>query len=102
MVRFLVIAALLSLACRIVFGRWPWKYLTSRSTRSQALFNARKTLGVRADANRNDIIAAHKRLVAMVHPDRGGTSAQVHEANAARDLLLNELPDETPRGTPPR
>ena len=102
MVRFLVIAALLSLACRVVFGRWPWQYLASRSTRSQALFNARTTLGVRADANRNDIIAAHKRLVAMVHPDRGGTSAQVHEANAARDLLLNELPDETPRGTPPR
>ena len=102
MVRFLVIAALLSLACRVVFGRWPWQYLASRSTRSQALFNARKTLGVRAGANRNDIIAAHRRLVAMVHPDRGGTSAQVHEANAARDLLLNELPDETPRGTPPR
>ncbi len=28
----------------------------------------------------------------MVHPDRGGTNAQVHEANAARDLLLDELP----------
>ena len=28
----------------------------------------------------------------MVHPDRGGTAEQVHEANAARDLLLDELP----------
>jgi hypothetical protein len=27
----------------------------------------------------------------VVHPDRGGTSDQVHEANAARDLLLAEL-----------
>ena len=96
MVRFLVIAAVLSLACRFVFGRWPWQYLTSRSTRGQALFNARKTLGVPANANRKDIIAAHKRLVAMVHPDRGGTNGQVHEANAARDLLLNELPYENP------
>ena len=33
-----------------------------------------------------------KRLIAMVHPDRGGTDGQVHEANAARDLLLDELP----------
>ena len=30
----------------------------------------------------------------MVHPDRGGTNEQVHEANAARDLLLDELPEE--------
>jgi hypothetical protein len=29
----------------------------------------------------------------MVHPDKGGTNSQVHEANAARDLLLDELPD---------
>jgi len=32
-------------------------------------------------------------LIAMVHPDRGGTNGQVHEANAARDLLLDDLPD---------
>jgi len=30
----------------------------------------------------------------MVHPDRGGTNEQVHEANAARDLLLDELPQD--------
>jgi hypothetical protein len=28
----------------------------------------------------------------MVHPDRGGSNSQVHEANAARDILLGELP----------
>ena len=33
-------------------------------------------------------------VLAVVHPDRGGTNDQVHEANAARDLLLNELPDD--------
>ncbi len=96
MMRFLIIAGLLSLACRVVFGRWPWEYLRGRSTRSQAVFNARKLLSLPADANRNDINAAHKRLVAMVHPDRGGTNSQVHEATAARDLLLDELPDERP------
>ena len=53
-----------------------------------------EVLGLSPGANRNDILAAHRRLVAMVHPDRGGTSEQVHEANAARDLLLGELPRE--------
>jgi hypothetical protein len=92
--RLLVILALLSVGCRMVFGKWPWDYLRPSPTRSQARFRARKLLGVREDADRGEIIAAHKRLVAVVHPDRGGTGAQVHEANAARDLLLDELPDE--------
>jgi len=30
----------------------------------------------------------------MVHPDKGGTNEQVHEANAARDLLFDELPGQ--------
>jgi hypothetical protein len=92
--RLIVILALLSVGCRMVFGKWPWDFLRPSPTRSQALFRARKLLGVREAADRGEIIAAHKRLVAMVHPDRGGTAPQVHEANAARDLLLDELPDE--------
>ena len=75
---------------RWITGRWPWERKVS--TREQAVFRARRLLGVEARANRTDIIAAHKRLVAMVHPDKGGTNQQVHEANAARDLLLDELP----------
>ena len=78
-------------------GKWPWDYLRGTlSVRDQALARARRLLGVSPRANRSDIIAAHKRLVAMVHPDRGGTNEQVHEANAARDLLLDELPKEVP------
>ena len=93
MIRLILIAAVISFACRFAFGRWPWDYLRSRPTREQARFKARKLLALRAEANRKDIIEAHRRLIAMVHPDRGGTNAQVHEANAARDLLLDELPD---------
>ena len=48
---------------------------------------------VQAEASHAEIIEAHKRLITMIHPDRGGTNEQVHEANAARDLLLDELPD---------
>ena len=38
-----------------------------------------------------DIIDAHRRLITRVHPDKGGTSEQVHDANAARDLLLAQI-----------
>lgn len=97
MIRFLVIALALSLLCKWALGKWPWEYLGKRlSTRDEALSRARRLLAVPAKANRSEILAAHKRLVAMVHPDRGGTSEQVHEANAARDLLLDELPHEVP------
>ncbi|MEL1251709.1 J domain-containing protein [Aurantiacibacter gilvus] len=90
MAKFVVLAALGVLFFRWITGRWPWQ--PKVSTRNQAVFRARRLLGVEARANRSDIIAAHKRLVAMVHPDKGGTNDQVHEANAARDLLLDELP----------
>lgn len=90
MIRILFFAVIGVLAWRLVTGRWPWE--RKAATRAQAVFRARKLLGVSAAASRDEIVAAHKRLIAMVHPDRGGTGGQVHEANAARDLLLDELP----------
>lgn len=94
MIKVLLIAALAALACRAVLGKWPWQYLQAKPTRGQAVIQARKLLAVRADASRSEILDAHRRLIATVHPDRGGTNAQVHEANAARDLLLEQLPDQ--------
>jgi DnaJ family protein C protein 19 len=91
--RLVLLALAVSLACKLLLGRWPWDYLLPRSTRSQPLFLARKLLDVRADASRTEILDAHKRLIIIVHPDKGGSNSQVHEANAARDLLLDELPD---------
>jgi hypothetical protein len=95
MIRLLFYAALASLVCKLISGRWPWEYLRSRPTRSQALYNARRLLGVESGAGRNEINAAHRRMIAMIHPDRGGSNAQVHEVNAARDLLLEDLPHES-------
>lgn len=90
MAKLLVFAALLVLAWKVVTGRWPWQ--PKVTTRSQAIFRARKLLGTSAEASREEILSAHRRLVTLVHPDKGGSNAQVHEANAARDLLLDELP----------
>lgn len=89
--RLIVYVALGLIVWKMATGRWPWE--PKVSTRAQAVFRARKLLGVRAGADRAEIIEAHRRLLAMVHPDKGGTNEQVHEAQAARDVLLDELPD---------
>ena len=90
MLKFLFILALAIVAFRVLLGRWPWEP-GKAAARSKAMSRARALLGVREGASREDILEAHKRLVAMVQPDRGGTNEQVHEANSARDLLLGEL-----------
>lgn len=92
MLRYVILIAAACVVCRWVFGRWPWDYLRPLSASAQARVRARTLLGVGAEARREDIIAAHRRLTAMVHPDRGGTTAAMQEANAARDLLLADLP----------
>lgn len=93
MLKYAIILALICFIFRWAFGEWPWAYLTARPTRSQAVFNARKLLGVEEGASRDQILVAHKRLISMVHPDKGGSNTQVHDANDARDLLLDELPN---------
>lgn len=94
MLKFFVIALVISVICRWALGKWPWDYLRPAPTRQQAIFKARKLLAVRESASHAEIVEAHKRLISMVHPDRGGSNDAVHEANAARDLLLDEIPDQ--------
>ncbi|MBG6118260.1 MULTISPECIES: J domain-containing protein [unclassified Sphingobium] len=54
----------------------------------QDIAQARALLGVAPDADADMIRAAHRRLIASVHPDKGGTEALAAQINAARDLLL--------------
>lgn len=49
---------------------------------------ARAILGVDRAADADAIRAAHRRLVAAVHPDRGGSAELARRINAARDTLL--------------
>jgi DnaJ homolog subfamily C member 19 len=53
---------------------------------------ARRLLGISASAGREEILAAHRRLVSKVHPDAGGSEGLAAEINAARDTLLKTLP----------
>lgn len=96
MIRLLLIAVLVSVFCRWAFGKWPWDYLRSRPTREQAVFRARKLLGISALADARQIREAHRRLSAGHHPDMGGSHASQQELNAARDLLLATLPESIP------
>ncbi|RPF71299.1 J domain-containing protein [Aurantiacibacter spongiae] len=88
--KIIVLIALAVIGWRMLTGRWPWE--KRLSPRDRALLRARTLLGVSPNADRQEIAAAHKRLVALIHPDKGGSSHQVHEANAARDLLYDDLP----------
>lgn len=49
---------------------------------------AREILGVGAGADAEAIRAAHRRLLAAVHPDKGGSADLTRRINAARDVLL--------------
>jgi hypothetical protein len=53
---------------------------------------ARAVLGVAPDADVEAIRAAHRRLAANVHPDRGGSDELARRVNAARDVLLDKQP----------
>ncbi|MFC0589956.1 molecular chaperone DnaJ [Novosphingobium aquiterrae] len=79
-----------TLACRLLTGRWPWQ-LWAQSERAQDEAQARALLGVGRDAGREQVLEAHRRLLMTAHPDRGGTSDQVHAAARARDLLLARI-----------
>ena len=94
--RYVVLAAAVSIFCRWALGKWPWDYLRPAPTRSQAVLRARKLLGIEAGASREEIITAHRRLTALVHPDRGGTLA------AGGDRILDRACADTVAGTDQR
>lgn len=92
MPKLLLLVALGLIVWRMLVGRWPWE--KKPAARDDSLRKARALLAVDRKASRADILAAHRRLLTTVHPDKGGSSEQVHEADLARDLLLGQLPKD--------
>lgn len=59
---------------------------SSDSVMTEAL--ALEILGLGSEATREDISAAHRRLMQKMHPDRGGSDYLAQRINQARDFLL--------------
>ena len=47
-----------------------------------------EVLGIPSGSSKEDIIAAHRRLMKKVHPDQGGSDYFASKLNEARDVLL--------------
>ena len=52
---------------------------------------ARRILQLADQASAEEVREAHRRLIARVHPDAGGSADLATRVNAARDALLDEL-----------
>jgi DnaJ homolog subfamily C member 19 len=84
MIRILILAAI---AAGIVL--MIRRFMRSGGAMTPA--EARRLLDVAEGADAETINAAHKRLIAKVHPDAGGNAELAARVNAARDLLLRTL-----------
>ena len=85
MIKFLILIGLAVVAYLYFTGQ-----LSKRGS-TMSLGEARALLGIGADADVDAVRAAHRRIVAQVHPDKGGTAELTAQVNAARDILLKAL-----------
>jgi len=81
---------LIFLAALIAMAYFAWKgAMAKRSAMTPA--DARALLGVSSEASLEDVREAHRRLIAKVHPDSGGSAELASRVNLARDTLVGEL-----------
>lgn len=61
---------------------------TSTNKADMSKKQACEVLGIEPDCSKDEIIAAHRRMMQKVHPDRGGSDFLAAQINQAKDILL--------------
>ncbi len=72
-------------------GNGPGGSRAARADGRMSREEAAELLGITPDADREAILAAHRRLMQRLHPDRGGTDYLAARLNEARDRLLEGI-----------
>ena len=78
-----------ALAATALVGWWVATRKPARPAAPAEIAEARAVLGVGAQDDAAAINAAWRRVIAQVHPDKGGTADLARRVTAARDLLLS-------------
>ena len=90
----------LVLGAALMAGALLWAAWRRRpSVKPMPTEDARRLLGVTEGATLQEIRDAHRRLIAKVHPDVGGSAELAHRVNAARDALVAEMNRKPPRAS---
>jgi len=76
-----------------------WRRRKSPRRAPVSVVDARALLGVSEDASLVEIREAHRRIIAKVHPDVGGSAEIANRVNVARDVLVAEMNRRTPRAS---
>ena len=64
---------------------------TAPGSGDMSAIQARQVLGLGTHPNKEEVIAAHRRLMQKLHPDRGGSTFLAQQLNEAKRVLLKDL-----------